>query len=148
MLIDYEIYKWLIDNNVLPRPEQPPVRADTKVALDEKTSKLIQNGTIFVKLIRILKRHAQTISKLPLQTPPNLKQLKDTNSAGARVYNWNIIIDALGKMNYRVDGDIKTLIIAGDEDMILEVLKEVHRLIMKFNKVYFVLFIDSYYYDY
>ncbi len=135
MLIDYEIFKWLIDSQVLPRPERPHVRADTKVELDGRSADLIKNGMIFIKIIRILKRQAQSVSKLPLQTPPNLKQMKDANTPGAKVYNWNIVVEALAKMNYRVDADIKALIIAGDEDMILEVLKEVYRFIMKFNKV-------------
>lgn len=135
MLIDYEIFKWLVDNNILVRPEKPVVRSDTKVELDEKSSQSVRNGMIFAKLIRIIKRHAQSLSKVPLQTPPNLKQLKDANTPGARVYNWNIIVEALAKMNYRIDTDIKGLIIAGDEDMVLEVLKEIYRFIMKFNKV-------------
>ena len=57
------------------------------------------------------------------------------NTPGARVYNWNIVAEALAKFNYHIDKDIKDLIVAGDEDMILQTLKDVYKMIMRFNRV-------------
>jgi len=136
MLIDYDIFKWLTTQKIIERPEKPNVRADGKVEVDEKTKALIQNGIIFSKIIRILKRNAENTSKFPLQTPPNLKQLKEMNTPGARVYNWNIITEALAKFNYIIDKDIKDLIVAGDEDMAIDTLKDVYKMLMRFNKVF------------
>jgi hypothetical protein len=144
MLIDYEVYKWLILHKIVPKPEHPHVRADGKVEADDTIRKMIQNGTIFSKIIRILKNQQETASNFPIITPPNLKQLKEMNTPGARVYNWNIIAESLSKFNYTIDKDIKDLIVAGDEDMILATLKDVYKLVMRFNKVPFLFEMKEY----
>jgi len=56
MLLDYDLYKWLVQHKIIPRAEKPHVRADGRVELDEFTNKIIQNGVIFIKLVKILKK--------------------------------------------------------------------------------------------
>jgi hypothetical protein len=48
----------------------------------------------------------------------NLDKLKDSNTPATRLYNWNIIAEAMKRLNFRLDNDIKSLIVGGDIDMI------------------------------
>ena len=52
-----------------------------------------------------------------------LEKLKEVSSPAGKLYNWNIITKAMEKISIFVDRDVKSLIIAGDVDMINEVLK-------------------------
>jgi len=135
MQLEPEIFKWLYDNKIISDDATAAISPEGKVELDEETSATVQNGTIFIRLIRILKRYMQISSPAPIQTPPNLFNMKDNNTIATRLYNWNIIVECLAKFHHPIDNDIKNLIVKGDEETALEVLKEVYNLIMDLAKV-------------
>ena len=56
----------------------------------------------------------------------NLDKLKDSATPASRLYNWNLLADAMKKLGMSLDTDIKSLIVAGDFDMINELLKDIH----------------------
>jgi hypothetical protein len=55
-------------------------------------------------------------------------QLKETNTTSTKLFNWNIILKEVDKLGISIDSDSRGLIIAGDVDMILDVLKKIDRL--------------------
>ena len=59
------------------------------------------------------------------ETPlPGLDSLKELYTPAARIYNWNILTEAFKKFNVIIEPDVKSLIISGDREMLLELLKE------------------------
>lgn len=44
----------------------------------------------------------------------SLDKMKDSSTPAARVYNWNILSDAMKKMGMSLDSDIKGLVVSGD----------------------------------
>jgi hypothetical protein len=48
--------------------------------------------------------------------------LKTTNAVAAKLYNWNVLAKALEMFAIKLDPDTKALIVAGDRDMLAEVL--------------------------
>ncbi|CAG9325131.1 unnamed protein product [Blepharisma stoltei] len=57
---------------------------------------------------------------------PEINSLKDTSSAAAKLYNWNVLIRALETVGVTIDSDMKALIVAGDRAMVTEVLKSLY----------------------
>lgn len=55
----------------------------------------------------------------------SLDKLKDSSTLATRLYNWNILSDAMKKMGISLDKDIKSLIVSGDTQMLAEVLKDI-----------------------
>jgi len=53
--------------------------------------------------------------------------LKEVSSPAGKLYNWNILTKQLSNLEIEVDRDIKSLIIAGDLEMINEVLKQIYK---------------------
>lgn len=56
----------------------------------------------------------------------SLDKLKDSSTAASRLYNWNIISDAMKKMGIELHSDIKSLIVSGDTQMLAEVIKDIY----------------------
>ena len=57
---------------------------------------------------------------------PEINTLKNATTPAARLYNWNILTAAFSMFNISIDPDTKSLIIAGDRDMLTEVLKQLY----------------------
>lgn len=57
---------------------------------------------------------------------PEMNTLKQAQTPAAKLYNWNILSQALELVGIVLDPDTKSLIIAGDTDMIIEVLKQIY----------------------
>ena len=135
MQIEIDVYKWLVSCSIISKPNKPNTQSNGKVQLDPDLSKKFENGQIFAKIIKILKKNVEMKSKIPIATPSNFAQLKDADSSAAKLYNWNIIADSLLKINFKLDNDIKSLIVSGDTDMISELLKDLFEFNQKFVKV-------------
>ena len=56
----------------------------------------------------------------------NLDKLKESSTPATRLYNWNLIADAMKKLGMSLDTDIKSLIVSGDGPMINELLKDIN----------------------
>ena len=63
----------------------------------------------------------------------NLDTLKELNSPSAKIYNWNLLVQVFRNFSVTVDPDVKSLIVAGDNEMILELLKELHATTITWN---------------
>lgn len=122
--LEPDVYRWLLDIEAIPRTKKATMNADGKFTLEPDLSGLFETGLVFPKIIKFVKRRINEDSRIPLATPPNMKQLKDMSSPAAKLYNWNIIADSLSRFGYHIDPDIKSLIVAGDVDMIAEVLRD------------------------
>ena len=122
--LEPEVYKLLTDIDAISRTKKTTMNSEGKFVLDTEVSTSLETGLAFPKIIRYVKNHINQEKKLPLVTPPNMKQLKEMNNPAAKLYNWNIITDSLSKFGYNVEPDIKSLIIAGDVDMIAEILRD------------------------
>lgn len=58
-----------------------------------------------------------------LVTPmPEINTLKEVTNASTKLYNWNILLKAMEVLGVNIDHDIKSLIVAGDSALIVEVL--------------------------
>ena len=53
---------------------------------------------------------------------PEMNTLKQALTPAAKLYNWNVLSQALELVGITLDPDTKSLIIAGDREMIIEVL--------------------------
>jgi len=56
----------------------------------------------------------------------SLDKLKDSSTPASRLYNWNILSEAMKKMGITLDSDIKGLIVSGDTQMLAEILKDIY----------------------
>lgn len=54
---------------------------------------------------------------------PEVNTLKNISTPSAKLYNWNILTSAFELFGIEIDSDTKSLIVAGDRDMLIEVLK-------------------------
>ena len=134
MLIDFQIFKWLVDIKVIPNTQKLQIRGDGQIEANEEIMNIIRNGTIFTEIIRSLRRKTQQSLGIRLQSPSNLRQLKNANTSAVRLYNWNIIIETLSHLHYEIENDTKTLIVAGDEDVAMQILKDIYSRILMLDK--------------
>ena len=57
--------------------------------------------------------------------PDKLPRLKETVAPAGKLYNWNTVCDLYKTIDVKIEQDVKSLIIAGDLDMLNEVLRQV-----------------------
>ena len=93
-----------------------------KVVMDDFVSNLFLNGTIFAKILqKILDEGPSSLDKI-LSTQKSIENL----STPSKLYNWNLVCESLKKINIIVEQDIKNLIVAGDMDIVNEILHEIY----------------------
>ena len=56
----------------------------------------------------------------------NIASMKAGNKPSAKLYNWNLLVKELAKIDIEVDSDTKSLIVAGDTEFIYEILHQVY----------------------
>ena len=56
----------------------------------------------------------------------SLDTIKELHTPVARLYNWNVLIPILHAMGVDIDADMKVLIVAGDLDIVADVLEQLH----------------------
>lgn len=119
MEISEDLYSWLNTASV-PDFTATPTDSNKYIISDEATSSL----TSGLHIPLLIKRLNQIQNRLErLTTPmPELNSLKSVVSPSTKLYNWNILVKALGMLNVHVHPDTKALIVAGDHDMVVEVL--------------------------
>ena len=98
-----------------------------KFILPSDLASSLESGQAFVKLLKYMNQVKVTVTQNKLDrltTPmPEVNTLKNATTPAARLYNWNVLTQALELFGIDVDADTKSLIIAGDRDMITEILK-------------------------
>ena len=58
-------------------------------------------------------------------TLPSFDSLKDTQTPSTRLYNWTLITKALDPFGIKISDDEKSLIVAGDQQILLDLLQQI-----------------------
>ena len=66
-------------------------------------------------------------------TAPKLDPLKDSFTPAAKLFNWNVVKTALQSYGVRLSDDEKSLVVAGDQQIIVEVLKNIRETTKRFG---------------
>ena len=80
------------------------------------------NGINFVPLIRKLQELGEKD-----YSKPNLDVLIDSNDSKDKVHNWRIIAAALVQLEIKISFETVTLIIAGETELIVKVIKYLYK---------------------
>ena len=57
----------------------------------------------------------------------DLDTLKENNAPVAKLYNWNLLLPKLRQRGLDVDQDMKVLIVAGDTDIVVDLLEQLQK---------------------
>jgi CH-like domain in sperm protein len=120
LLLDPEIYKWLISLKIIPFNPKHILSSSGKYEIDETTSKNFENGRIFSEIIK----HIYSLENKPF--PKTLDNLKEQSTPAARLYNWNVLYENMKHLGFALDPDLKSLLVSGDVQIINEFLKEIY----------------------
>ena len=126
MELPEHIYYWLKDVGTISssEPTGPPFE------ISEQEAQSLETGHPFSNLVKRLNQIKVTFKQNNLErlrTPiPEVNTLKDASAPSGKLYNWNVISQALETLGVTLDPDTKSLIVAGDREMLLEVLQQIH----------------------
>ncbi|CAK59353.1 unnamed protein product (macronuclear) [Paramecium tetraurelia] len=107
MKLDLDIYQWLVKINVIWELPINNLFAHVDQSLEEQ----FLNGIIVSQILK------QFDSKIEVD-------VKQGNSNGIRLFNWNNVCRSLQQINITLDDDIKISIVKGDSQMLMQFLKE------------------------
>ena len=68
-----------------------------------------------------------TIQVYLLLTALNESLFKDLSTPAIKLYNWNLVSEAMMRVGIPLDNDIKGLIVNGDTEMLVEALKDIYQ---------------------
>ncbi|OMJ70384.1 hypothetical protein SteCoe_31656 [Stentor coeruleus] len=123
MEIPDNLYTWLKSTNLFNLPSDSNV-----IPADLIYS--FESGHAFTKLIKRLNQikvfHKQNQLDRVSTPMPEINTLKQALTPAAKLYNWNILSQALQLFNINLDPDTKSLIIGGDREMLIEVLNQLY----------------------
>ena len=126
IVLDQEIYKWLLGLDVIKMTTLSQQLPDGRVELDPSVTSYFSTGLIFSRLITKIVKNLSKTSNMSHINLSNLDSIKFTPTPASLTYNWNLIADVLKQLNVNVDPDVKGLVIDGDIEMINELLHEIH----------------------
>lgn len=123
MEVTSDIANWLKEAKIIEK--ELNAQENGKFLIPDDLAMPLENGLNFTPLI---KRLYQVLNKLDREmTPmPELNSLKEVKSPAAKLYNWKVLTKALELLGIQIDPDSRSLIIAGDRDMVVEVLKKMY----------------------
>ena len=122
MEVSIDIYNWLRETSIISSETEP--LENGKCIIDEENAVLLENGLNFTPLIKRLNKIKNKLDREA--TPmPEINSLKEVKSAAAKLYNWKILSTALEMLGIKIDADTRSLIIAGDRDMVVEILQQI-----------------------
>ena len=106
---------WLLELGVVSDSElvSPPI--DSYV-LNKHASNEFENG---VRVARLLQNLGASDGELDT--------LKENNAPVAKLYNWNLLLPKLRARGLDVDQDMKVLIVAGDTDIVVDLLDQLRK---------------------
>lgn len=113
MEIEYDLLQRLINANAIDSQQARNItdyhsgNANESIVLSREITSQMENGII-------VGRYLQHITG----KDGKLDQLKETNTAPAKLFNWNIILKEAEIAGLEIDADYKGLIMAGDSEMI------------------------------
>lgn len=124
MKVSAQIYNWLTKAKVVRN--QIESDEENKYVLDEETSNLLENGLEFAKLIKRLNMIQNRLDR-EVTPMPEINSLSEVKSPASKLYNWKILSTALDEFGIKVDPDSRSLIIAGDREIVIEILKQIYQ---------------------
>ena len=125
LILDSDIFNWLISLGLVKSSNAIKLNSNNKCELDENITQQFGTGLIFSKIVeKIIK--LQPSNKQDSHMLSKIDSLKNATTPASKLYNWNLICEALKKLNIIIDQDVKSLIVAGDLDLINEVLREIY----------------------
>ncbi|KAL4454999.1 hypothetical protein ABPG74_006381 [Tetrahymena malaccensis] len=117
MQVDSGVYDWLKELKlVYGRVKQ---LQNQNIMISDEQAKLFQNGIQLGKLLTQITDNYNVIN--------DVARLKNLQNPSTRVYNWNIIQNCLKCIDYKLEGEIKSLIVSGDNEMLSDLLKELYK---------------------
>lgn len=123
MEISAELYNWLCSAGVAESGMSPD--ENSLIKLEEKDAEMLENGLNFTPLIKRLNKVINHLERE--QTPmPEINTLKEVKTPASKLYNWKILSTALENFGLVIDSDTRSLIIAGDRDMVVDVLQQIY----------------------
>jgi len=115
IVLDGAVSGWLRRLGVLRNTELSPY--GESVALSREAAHEFENGLRIGRLLQVLPGS---------NAGRKLAALKDLNTPVAKLYNWNLLLPELRERGVQVDADMKVLIVAGDTDIVLDVIRQLH----------------------
>eukprot|EP00741_Cyanophora_paradoxa_P009708 tig00001604_g9405.t1 len=119
-----ELVEWLLAAQIIRHEHCVALGDGSIVALDAAASAHFESG------IGVYSMLVAANARLGMQTQP-LDTLKDVDTPVAKLYNWNALAPVLRAAGVQLDNDLKALIVAGDNDMLVDVMEQLFHLIMR-----------------
>ena len=117
MNVGSAVATWLKGLRLLYDDEcEGPTDDSSQVTLSQSATAYFANGVRVALLLRALSHDGEL----------SLDTIKELHTPVARLYNWNVLIPILHAMGVDVDADMKVLIVAGDLDIVADVLEQLH----------------------
>lgn len=111
LVLDGAVAGWLRRLGVVRQADMSPY--GESVALKREAAAEFENGVRVGRLLQLLGGR-------------QISNLKELNTPVAKLYNWNALLPELKARGVHVDADMKVLIVAGDSDIVLDVVKQLH----------------------
>lgn len=126
MEFDRSVYDWLYSLGILAEGDCRSDAGGKSFKANEAVASQFLLGTLFAKTLKAAyNMYPEVTNNRP---PPTQETLRHTNSKSAKQFNWNYIGDLLRKMDVVYDNDVRGLILAGDGEMVVDMLRQVHTL--------------------
>lgn len=123
MEVTKELYTWLHENKIIDKPLE--VEDTGKVLIPDEISSQFESGVLFPQIIKRIHKLQNDLDR-EITPMPEINSLKDLKSPAAKLYNWKILVSALALINVTLDPDTRALIVAGDRDMVFDLLYELY----------------------
>lgn len=113
MHLSEDVFPWLLRLGIVEESEldAPP---GGPFLLKREAAQEFENGARVARLLQLLS----------VEGAGTLDTLKDMHTPVAKLYNWNLLLPILRKRGLDVDQDMKVLIVAGDVDIVADVLAQ------------------------
>lgn len=135
LILEKELYELMVKVDLIKLSQVSQQLPSGKVVLDEMTSNQFLSGNLFARfLLKLAEFYPKQFEK-PFSDQTSLNAMKNATTPSSKLHNWNIICEALQKINIEIDPDVKNVIIAGDLDAVHGILKEIMEMIQNTDQV-------------
>ena len=120
MILTHAVADWLLSSGVISESDidGPADAAEGQIVLTREASEEFENGVRVGMLLQLLWSDGAAHPDEALDT------LKELHTPVAKLHNWNALLPRLKARGAEVDADMKVLIVAGDADIVVDVLEQ------------------------
>ena len=130
--MEFDLFQKLVNANAIDSLQAQNItdyhsgNANDSVVLDREVTAQLDNGVIAGRLLEYVAGNIDK-EKSPGSSidVDKLSQIKKATTAPAKLFNWNLILKEVVKLDIQIDSDTRSLIIAGDLDIISDLLKQI-----------------------